>query len=68
MGVKLANGGEGGGWKAAVVGVVLWGLGTTVGMGGCSWWFIGLQRYKNVIIGQWDVARPVIKRAGSHWE
>ena len=48
-------------WKAAVAGAVLWGMGTTLGMGGCSWWFINLQRYKNVVIGPWDPARPVIR-------
>lgn len=46
-------------------GVMAWGLGSGVGMGGCSWWLIGLQKYKNVVIGPWDPARPVIK-AG--WE
>ena len=53
-------------WKAALVGIALWGLGTAIGMGGCSWWLIGLQRYKNVVIGPWDPARPII-RAGQ-WE
>lgn len=42
-------------------GVMAWGLGSGVGMGGCSWWLIGLQKYKNVVIGPWDPARPVIK-------
>ena len=63
MGVTLVRDG---GWKAAVVGVVLCGLGTMVGMGGCSWWLIGLQKYKNVVIGPWDPARPVIR--GGQWE
>ena len=53
-------------WKAAVVGILLWGLGTAFAMGLCSWWLIGLQRYKNVVIGPWDPARPII-RAGQ-WE
>jgi phosphatidylinositol glycan class C protein len=53
-------------WKAAVLGVVVWGLGTALAMGGCSWWLIGLQRYKNVVIGPWDPARPVIRAGG--WE
>ena len=48
-------------WKAAIGGAVLWGLVTALGMGGCSWWLIGLQRYKNVVIGPWDPARPVIR-------
>ena len=54
------------GWKRAIAGAVIWGWGCAVGMGGCSWWLIGLQRYKNVVIGPWDTARPVI-RAGE-WE
>ena len=55
-----------GGWKRAVAGAVIWCIGSAVGMGGCSWWLIGLQRYKNVVIGPWDPARPVIK--GGQWE
>ena len=53
-----------GGWKQALAGSVVWGVGSVVGMGGCSWWLIGLQRYKNVVIGPWDPARPVIRRGG----
>ena len=53
-------------WKAAIIGGLLWGLGTATAMGLCSWWLIGLQRYKNVVIGPWDPARPII-RAGQ-WE
>lgn len=52
---------SGGGWKAATVGVLLGGLLTCLAMGGCSWWLIGLQKYKNVVIGPWDPARPVIR-------
>ena len=55
-----------GGWKRAFAGAIMWGLGSAVGMGGCSWWLIGLQRYKNVVIGPWDPARPVIR--GGLWE
>ena len=55
-----------GGWKRALAGAVIWALGSAVGMGGCSWWLIGLQRYKNVVIGPWDPARPIIR--GSGWE
>ena len=55
-----------GGWKRAVVGAIIWCLGSVVGMGGCSWWLIGLQRYKDVVIGPWDPARPVIR--GGQWE
>lgn len=53
--------------KAAILGVVIWGLGTIVTMGGASWWLIGLQRYKNVVIGPWDPARPIIRAAGA-WD
>ena len=53
-----------GGWKRAIAGAVIWALGSTVGMGGCSWWLIGLQRYKNVVIGPWDPARPIIRAGG----
>ncbi|KAL9071086.1 MAG: hypothetical protein Q9161_004425 [Pseudevernia consocians] len=55
-----------GGWKRAIAGAVIWCIGSVVGMGGCSWWLIGLQRYKNVVIGPWDPARPVIR--GGQWE
>ena len=55
-----------GGWKRAFAGAIIWGIGSAVGMGGCSWWLIGLQRYKNVVIGPWDPARPVIR--GGQWE
>ena len=54
-----------GGWKRAIAGAVIWCFGSVVGMGGCSWWLIGLQRYKNVVIGPWDPARPVIR--GGQW-
>lgn len=53
-------------WQAVLIGMVLWSVGTALGMGGCSWWLIGLQRYKNVVIGPWDPARPVIRGGG--WE
>ncbi|KAG8628755.1 hypothetical protein KVT40_002620 [Elsinoe batatas] len=55
----------GGGWRAAVVGVVLGGLLTSLAMGMTSWWLIGLQRYKNEIQGPWDPARPILRR---HWD
>jgi phosphatidylinositol glycan class C protein len=68
--IVLASGGlgmviSGGGLGYAVLGVVLGGLVTLLGMGGTSWWLIGLQRYKNEIHGPWDPARPVIRR---HWD
>jgi phosphatidylinositol N-acetylglucosaminyltransferase subunit C len=53
---------SGGGWGAAVGGIVLGSLLTCLAMGGCSWWLIGLQKYKNEIHGPWDPARPVIRR------
>jgi phosphatidylinositol glycan class C protein len=55
----------GGGWLSALIGVVLGGLLTCLAMGGCSWWLIGLQKYKNEIHGPWDPARPIIRR---HWD
>jgi phosphatidylinositol glycan class C protein len=48
----------GGGWRAALVGIILGSLFTCLVMGGCSWWLIGLQKYKNEIRGPWDPARP----------
>lgn len=53
-----------GGWMSAILGSVLGGLLTALAMGGCSWWLISLQKYKNVVIGPWDPARPIIRR---HW-
>jgi len=53
---------SGGGWKAALAGITLGNLLTCLAMGGCSWWLIGLQKYKNEIHGPWDPARPVIRR------
>lgn len=46
------------------MGIVLFGGSTVFMMGACSWWLIGLQRYKNVVIGPWDTAKPVL--AGGH--
>lgn len=56
-----------GGWGwgnagAAVVGVTVGNIVTCLAMGGCSWWLIGLQRFKNEIHGPWDPARPIIRR------
>lgn len=55
-----------GGWQAMILGMLFWSVGAALGMGGCSWWLIGLQRYKNVVVGPWDPARPVIRGGG--WE
>ncbi|RPA79756.1 phosphatidylinositol N-acetylglucosaminyltransferase [Ascobolus immersus RN42] len=45
------------GWAGVYVLVLVGGV-----MGGCSWWLMWLQRYKNEIHGPWDPARPVIRR------
>ena len=58
LGVTVVAGGK---WKAAIAGTVLWSLGNVLAMGGCSWWLIGLQKYKNVVIGPWDPARPILR-------
>ncbi|KIX06213.1 uncharacterized protein Z518_04188 [Rhinocladiella mackenziei CBS 650.93] len=44
----------------STIGFVVGGFSTAFIMGGCSWWLIGLQRYKNVVIGPWDPAKPVL--------
>lgn len=44
----------------SILGILVGGFGTGLVMGGCSWWLISLQRYKNVVIGPWDPARPVL--------
>ncbi|KAJ5153169.1 uncharacterized protein N7482_009647 [Penicillium canariense] len=54
----------GGGWASAIIGSMLGSILTAFSMGGCSWWLISLQKYKNVVIGPWDPARPIIRR---HW-
>ena len=54
-----------GGWAAAIVGSFLGSVLTALAMGGCSWWLISLQKYKNVVTGPWDPARPIIRR---HWD
>lgn len=52
----------GGGRVAWAAGVIIGGMLTFLAMGICSWWLIGLQKYKNEIHGPWDPARPVIRR------
>jgi len=54
-----------GGWAAAIVGAFLGSMLSAFAMGGCSWWLISLQKYKNVVIGPWDPARPILRR---HWD
>mgnify|MGYP003740287221 FL=1 len=67
--VLAAGGGVGitlrGGWAAAIVGSFLGSILTAFAMGGCSWWLISLQKYKNVVTGPWDPARPILRR---HWD
>jgi phosphatidylinositol N-acetylglucosaminyltransferase subunit C len=54
-------------WKSGLVGMVAGVIITTIIMGGCSWWLIGLQKYKNEIYGPWDQARPIII-SRRHWD
>lgn len=68
VGLILGRGGDGKGmwdfpWKSGLIGVVIGVLATGLAMGGCSWWLIGLQKYKNEIHGPWDPARPIIRRS-----
>ncbi|OAL57066.1 phosphatidylinositol N-acetylglucosaminyltransferase [Pyrenochaeta sp. DS3sAY3a] len=56
--VTLTGGGRG----SFLAGVILGGIITFFAMGLCSWWLIGLQKYKNEIHGPWDPARPIIRR------
>ncbi|KAK2821747.1 hypothetical protein FQN49_007714 [Arthroderma sp. PD_2] len=54
-----------GGLSGAIIGILIGGPSTALIMGSCSWWLISLQRYKNVVIGPWDPAKPIIRR---HWD
>ncbi|KAL1957357.1 hypothetical protein VTO42DRAFT_6037 [Malbranchea cinnamomea] len=54
-----------GGYSGAILGVFIGGPATAIAMGGCSWWLISLQKYKNVVTGPWDTAKPIIRR---HWD
>jgi phosphatidylinositol N-acetylglucosaminyltransferase subunit C len=49
-------------WKSWLTGCVLGILTSAVAMGGASWWLIGLQKWKDDIVGPWDVARPRFRR------
>lgn len=63
LGVGLILGGEKDGvwpWKSGLLGVLVAMLLSIITMGGCSWWLISLQKYKNAINGPWDLARPII--------
>ncbi|KAI1101193.1 GPI2-domain-containing protein [Jackrogersella minutella] len=62
-GVGLILGGDRDGvwpWRSGLLGVLVAIIIAVVAMGGCSWWLIGLQKYKNAINGPWDQARPII--------
>jgi phosphatidylinositol N-acetylglucosaminyltransferase subunit C len=59
--------GDGWPWKSGLVGMAVGVLIIAVAMGGCSWWLIGLQKYKNEIYGPWDPARPIII-SRRHWD
>ncbi|KAF3482269.1 phosphatidylinositol N-acetylglucosaminyltransferase subunit C [Arthroderma uncinatum] len=54
-----------GGLAGAIIGILFGCPSTALIMGSCSWWLISLQRYKNVVIGPWDPAKPIIRR---HWD
>ena len=54
-------------WKQGLLGMVVGCLIAVLAMGGCSWWLIGLQKYKNEIYGPWDPARPIII-SRRHWD
>ncbi|PHH71633.1 hypothetical protein CDD80_5108 [Ophiocordyceps camponoti-rufipedis] len=47
-------------WQSGSVGMIVGIVVAAVAAGGCSWWLIGLQKYKNEIRGPWDPARPII--------
>jgi phosphatidylinositol glycan class C protein len=51
-----------GGWAAAAVGCLSGVLIAAIAMGGASWWLIGLQKWKDEIVGPWDIARPRLRR------
>ncbi|KAK3943162.1 phosphatidylinositol N-acetylglucosaminyltransferase-domain-containing protein [Diplogelasinospora grovesii] len=54
-------------WKRGLLGMIVGCLIAALAMGGCSWWLIGLQKYKNEIYGPWDPARPIII-SRRHWD
>ncbi|KAI1764890.1 GPI2-domain-containing protein [Hypoxylon sp. FL1150] len=62
-GVGLILGGEKDGvwpWRSGLLGILMSFTIAILAIGGCSWWLIGLQKYKNAINGPWDQARPII--------
>ncbi|KAL2262141.1 hypothetical protein VTK26DRAFT_2341 [Humicola hyalothermophila] len=54
--------------RRGLVGMAVACLISAVAMGGCSWWLIGLQKYKNEIYGPWDPARPIIISRRYYWD
>ncbi|SPQ19553.1 ea7ee97a-975c-452b-996c-c8042ee3fc34 [Thermothielavioides terrestris] len=54
-------------WKRGLLGMLVGCLIAVLAMGGCAWWLIGLQKYKNEIYGPWDPARPIII-SRRHWD
>ncbi|KAK0628648.1 phosphatidylinositol N-acetylglucosaminyltransferase-domain-containing protein [Bombardia bombarda] len=67
VGMILGADDQGWPWKNGLLGVLVGCLITALAMGGCSWWLIGLQKYKNEIYGPWDPARPIII-SRRHWD
>ncbi|AEO54792.1 hypothetical protein MYCTH_2297811 [Thermothelomyces thermophilus ATCC 42464] len=66
VGMILGDG-KGWPWKKGLLGMLVGCLIAALAMGGCSWWLIGLQKYKNEIYGPWDPARPIII-SRRHWD
>ena len=66
-GVGMVLGSEEDHLKNGLIGMVVGCLISALAMGGCSWWLIGLQKYKNEIYGPWDPARPIII-SRRHWD
>lgn len=68
VGLVLGDDGSGGvgsgvqalAWKSGILGMFFSVFISVLATGGCSWWLIGLQKYKNEIRGPWDPARPII--------
>ncbi|KAK3693757.1 phosphatidylinositol N-acetylglucosaminyltransferase-domain-containing protein [Podospora appendiculata] len=67
VGMVLGTDEPGWPWRNCLLGMVVGCLITALAMGGCSWWLISLQKYKNEIYGPWDPARPIII-SRRHWD
>ncbi|KAF2675043.1 GPI2-domain-containing protein [Microthyrium microscopicum] len=52
----------GGSWTFLLLGCTLGLITAALTMGGASWWLIGLQKWKDEIVGPWDAARPRLRR------